>query len=77
MKSGDDLPLAIHDLYEIFEWRNAVAILSTVHSEDFEQVLGVLSRFRLRHSDVAQGGGNKSPVSRFIDGELYKLGWKE
>ena len=77
MKSADDLPAAIRDVYEIFEWRNAIAILSTVHGADFDQILTILSRFRLRHSDVAQGGGNKSPISKFIDGALYELGWKE
>jgi hypothetical protein len=34
-------------------------------------------RFRLRRSWLAKGGGNKSPIARFIDGFLYGRGWAE
>lgn len=77
MKSEDDLPVTIRSTFEIFDWRNAIAILSTVRPREWEEILGVLERFRLNHSYVSQGGGNKSQVSRFIDSELYQLGWQE
>lgn len=77
MRSANDLPAEIHQLYQVFDWRNAVAILSTVHASDFSEILDVLSRFRLRYSDVSQGGGNKSQISKFIDSNLYACGWKE
>lgn len=77
MRNAEEIPDAIKELYDVFDWRNAIAILSTVHPRDFGEVLDVLSRFRLRHSDIALGGGNKSPVARFLDSELYKLGWEE
>lgn len=77
MKGADELPEDIRTKYEVFDWRNAIAILSTVHEEAFGEVLDVLRRFQLRFSSIATGGGNKSPVSRFIDSELYARGWTE
>lgn len=77
MKEEADLPLAIREKYELLDWRNAIAILSAVHGEKFAEVLDVLSRFELLHSAVAVGGGNKSGIAKFIDGELTKVGWVE
>ena len=77
MKNADDLPIAIRERYEVFDWRNAIAILSTVHNGDFAEVLDVLGRFELLHSSVAAGGGNKSNIAKFIDGELACYGWVE
>ena len=77
MKGKHDLPAAIRDKYEVFDWRNAIAILATVHGEKFAEVLDVLGRFELLHSSIAMGGGNKSNIAKFIDGELAKVGWVE
>lgn len=63
--------------YEIFDWRNAAAILTAVHPEQAADIVDVLGRFTLNHSDLAVGGGNKSKVSRFIDTGLYAHGWVE
>lgn len=69
--------LALADRYEVFDWRNAAAILEAVHPEEARDIHGVLSAFTLRHSDIAVGGGNKSKVSSFIDSNLYQRGWRE
>lgn len=77
MKGETDLPPEITRLYEIFDWRNAIAILGNVHEEDFSEVLDVLSGFQLLHSQLAVGGGSKSGMAKAIDGGLYARGWKE
>ena len=77
MRGEADLPSAVKDRYEVFDWRNAIAILASVHAETFAEVLDVLGRFDLLHSSVASGGGNKSNIAKFIDGELAKVGWVE
>lgn len=76
-RTAADLPEAVRSRFEIVDWRNAIAILSTVHERDFLEILDVLSRFQLRHSEISVGGGNKSPMARFIDQELGKYGWVE
>ncbi len=63
--------------FEVMDWRNALAILSTVHPLEFSQVLAVLKEFRLRHSDFAVAGGNKSMIAKSLDQKLYDMGWVE
>jgi hypothetical protein len=63
--------------FEIFDWRNALAILKHVNAAEWQDIRDVLSCFELRHSDLAVGGGNKSGVSRSIDAGLYERGWIE
>lgn len=67
----------LEDRFEIFDWRNARAILEAVHPAEARDVFEVLSDFVLRHSAIEVGGGNKSKVSSFIDSALYARGWIE
>lgn len=71
------IPSELNRKYEIFDWRNAIAILEAVHPSEWQDIVGVLTDFELLHSYLAVGGGNKSKISRFIDTYLYKRGWCE
>jgi Restriction endonuclease BglII len=75
MKAVEDLSEVVQSNFEIFDWRNAIAILGSVHSVGFGEVLHVLSTFQLRHSALVEGGGNKSSMSKFIDDALGSTGW--
>jgi hypothetical protein len=66
----------VEDNYEIHEWRHAVAILKSDFPKEFAEICEVLTRFRLRKSWIEVGGGRKSQISEWIDGELGKAGWK-
>jgi hypothetical protein len=66
----------ISDNYEVHEWRHALAILRHDFSKEFTEMCDVLNRFRLQRSWITVGGGRKSKVSEWIDGELLKHGWK-
>ncbi|PKQ08632.1 MAG: restriction endonuclease [Alphaproteobacteria bacterium HGW-Alphaproteobacteria-10] len=68
---------ALGGKYEIFDWRNASAILQAVHPQQAVDIADVLGRFTLKHSALAVGGGNKSQISKFIDTGLYARGWVE
>lgn len=72
----EQLPQFIRDNYEIHEWRHALAILRADFSEEYGNIVDVLTRFRLHKSWVNVGGGRKSKVAEWIDGELLKHGWK-
>ncbi len=67
----------IRDRFEIHEWRHATAILERDFPDEYNDVCNVLSRFQLKKSYIDSGGGRKSPVSKWIDSEFYKLGWVE
>jgi hypothetical protein len=77
VKGRDDLPQQIRHLYDVFDWRNAIAVLSNVHEAEFKDVLNVLGSFQLLHSNLAVGGGSKSAMARSIDSGLYERGWVE
>ncbi len=71
------IPAKIRASYEVHEWRNATAILSTAYPSEWKDVLDVLGGFRLRKSFIAVGGGNKSDVSGALDSGFYERGWIE
>ena len=73
----DRLPQFIAEHYECHEWKHASAILKHDFPAEWDDLLSVLTAFRLRRDWIAIGGGSKSEVSGFIDRHLYDLGWKE
>ncbi len=73
----DNLPVEIRNLYEVYEWRHASAILKDDFSAEWNDIIEVLRSFRLLRSDVRAPGGGKSPISLKIDGQFYRRGWVE
>ncbi|KXY11473.1 BglII/BstYI family type II restriction endonuclease [Bacillus sp. FSL K6-0067] len=71
------LPQFIRDNYEVHEWRHACAILKEDFPKEWNEIIDVLSNFRLLKSDIVQAGGRKSPISNKIDSHFYDLNWKE
>jgi hypothetical protein len=72
-----DFPRFIQKNYEIHEWRHASAVLRTDFRDEWNDVVAVLTSFRLSRSHIAVGGGGKSKVSGTIDGAFTARGWKE
>lgn len=73
--SLDSFPTFITENYEIHEWRHAGAILAQDFPQELNDLIDVLTRFRLRKSWITIGGGNKSQISNWIDSELATKGW--
>ena len=71
------LPAFIAENYECQEWKHASAILSQDFPSEWQDILDLLSAFRLRKSWIESGGGNKSRLAAYIDGFLSKRGWVE
>ncbi len=72
-----EFPKFIRDNYEIHQWRHACAILRQDFPHEYADLIDVLTRFRLRKSHIAVGGGRKSEVAGWIDSELAAKGWVE
>jgi hypothetical protein len=70
-------PAIVRDLWEIHEWRNASVIFYSLHPGEWDELMTVLGAFRLLRSVVAKGGGNKSDISRGLDGHLLEFGWRK
>jgi hypothetical protein len=71
------LPKFIRKNYTVGEWRHATSILASDFPELFADICDVLTRFRLRKSEVVVGGGSKSKIAGWIDRELRAKGWVE
>lgn len=73
----DLLPTEILQNYEVHEWKHACAILKHDFSDEWKDIIALLSDFKLRKSWIDVGGGRKSKVSECIDEFLYERGWVE
>lgn len=73
----DAFPQFIQDNYELHEWRHATAVLSQDFPNEYADMVDVLMRFRMLRSYINKGGGGKSKLSGWLDGELTQKGWKE
>lgn len=71
------LPERIRELYEVHEWKHACAILMQDFPNEWNDIIEVLTEFRLKKSYINVGGGRKSQISDFIDRFFYERGWIE
>ncbi len=72
-----DFPAFIRASYEIHEWRHASAILQADFSQEYAEILQVLTDFRVSKSQLTVGGGRKSDIAGWVDAQFYSRGWKE
>jgi hypothetical protein len=63
--------------YDIHEWRHGLAILENDFVQESDDILHVLSSFRLCKSFISEDGGSKSKVASSIDAMLTARGWSE
>lgn len=71
------VPAKLREMFEVHEWKHASAVLAGDFPQEWQELVDVLGAFRLKKSDIAVAGGNKSNVSRAIDSEFYARGWQE
>lgn len=67
--------LTLH--YEIHEWRHAISILQGDFPDEWQDIVSVLTDFRLRKSEIIQPGGRKSLIATQIDQAFFARGWSE
>jgi hypothetical protein len=73
----DLLPESLRRCYEIHEWKHACAVLRGDFKKDWDDIIDVLSGFRLREKDIRSPGGGLSPVSQWFNKEFTDLGWQK
>ena len=71
------VPEFLRTYYEVHEWKHACAILKNDFSSEWNDIVEVLTAFRLRKSDVLTPGGGKSPVASILDHGFYQRAWVE
>lgn len=70
-------PQFIRENYEVHEWKHASAILFSDFPEELQDIIAVLTNFRLLESHIRAKGGRKSDISSSLDKQFYSKGWKE
>jgi hypothetical protein len=71
-----NLPHFIREHYEIHEWKHASAILENDFPDEWKDIIGVLTKFRLKKSAIKAPGGGKSPIAKLLDYEFRERGWQ-
>jgi hypothetical protein len=73
----EHIPNEIANLYDVHDHRHAAAILSNEFPDEFEDLVGALSKFRFIQDDVTQPGGNESKIPKKFSEILRPRGWVE
>lgn len=71
------LPDFVRENYYCGEWHHASAVMVGDHPKEWQDLMDVLTDFRLKKSYIASGGGSKSKLAAFIDSFLEARGWRE
>lgn len=65
------------DLYEVYSYKHAAAILHTSFPEELKQIEAALLAFKLTTTIIGTPGGNESQIPKLISEALRPHGWQE
>jgi hypothetical protein len=71
------IPQNISALYEIYEWRNAVGVLTTACPVEWNEIQSALLKFQLLRSEIETPGGSRSSIVERLEAPLKATGWIE
>lgn len=72
----EDLPKFVRTKYEVHEWKHATAILNRDFNDEWNDVVKVLTKFRLKKSAILTPGKGKSPIASALDNAFYDKDWE-
>ncbi len=70
-------PQNVLSRYEVREVRDAAAVIASTSPQEWEEIMEVLTDFRLGEGDILTPGGGKSIVAARLDRAFRDLGWRE
>jgi len=71
------IPRDIQELYEIYDYRHAAAILKSDFPNEFNEICDVLREFRFSKENVTKPGGNESDIPKEFSNLLRPKEWEE
>jgi hypothetical protein len=77
MPLTDYLPAEFLELYEVHNYRHAAEVLATGCPEEFAELIGALSQFRITTADILAKGGNESQIPKRLASLFRPLRWFE
>lgn len=72
----DVFPQDILDRYTFLETRNAAAVFKASNPNHFDELVQVLSNFKLYDADIIIPGGNRGQIAYRLDKHFEDLGWR-
>lgn len=61
--------------FEVYEWRHASAILRSDFPDQWKDLSGALSGFKIPRSQIQKGGGEKSEITKSLEAKFSNAGW--
>jgi len=71
------IPRTINDLYDVYDYRHAAAILWAEFPDLYEELCSVLENFRFTEEMIRRPGGNESEIPQVFSKELRPQRWVE
>ena len=70
-------PPTVRQKFEILSYRNAAAILSQNFPRQFSQIVRALDAFEITTTMIRLPGGNKGPITKYVDKLFTAPDWQE
>lgn len=77
MSWQDYIPDDIKNLYEVYDFKHAAAIIAKEFPGEFNEICLALRIFRFKYDDIMVGGGNESHIPKVFSDILRPMGWNE
>lgn len=71
------LPAAARDHWEFMETNSAAAVMQAVCGPEWQDIVDVLSTYRLSPESWLKAGGNRGDIAEQIDSLFWARGWRE
>lgn len=71
------MPSSVLGRYDLFEVRDAAAVLQSTNPQEFDDLVAVLDSFHLLNEDIIQAGGNEGTVAKKLNEGFRSRGWRE
>jgi len=71
------IPEDIQELYEVYDFKHAAAILALEFPQEFKEVCEALRNFKFSKKDILEAGGSESHIPKIFSEILRPMGWNE
>lgn len=71
------IPKRVHERYELYNFNNAVEIMSEAYSQEYFEIIEALENIDIRIEDITAPGGSESNIPKKFSGIMRPCGWEE
>ena len=71
------IPKIIHDRYELYNFNNAVEIMSRAYLQEYLELIDALENMNIKIEDITAAGGSESNIPKKFSEIMRPRGWEE